>query len=45
MTLIGREKDAQEEIDKDNLKKKAAQVTSHLTREMEDRKSPPPPPP
>jgi hypothetical protein len=27
MTLIRREKDAQEEIDKDNLKKKAAQVT------------------
>jgi hypothetical protein len=29
--LIGREKDAQEEIDKDNLKKKAAQVISYLT--------------
>jgi hypothetical protein len=36
MTLIRREKDAQEEIDKDNLKKKAAQVSSHLTIELED---------
>ncbi len=42
--MIRREKDAQEEIDKDNLKKKAAQVISHLTREMEDRKRRPPPP-
>ncbi len=28
--MIRREKDAQEEIDKDNLKKKAAQVISYL---------------